>query len=294
MNLQILTHRGLEPSKNNYFTESSYESFLNQANREFGLEFDINFTKNNKIIIFHDADLDRTTQGQDKRLFANMTIREVKNIRLNGDKFCDLDELFKIIKKNEAELNALHLKGRFQEKKYLDILLNNLRKNKVILHKILIFDVRIDTARYLKSKLPQVVLAPSVAHQYDIKRYNNAVAGTLISIDEVIKNRDLFDWVWLDEWDLTNENNSIKTLYNENNFNILKNHDFKIALVSPELHATSPNLLGGEVHQSAKNIRTLKARVKEIIELEPNAICTDYPDMAQKLITQNKKVVLKK
>lgn len=288
MKMQILTHRGLDFSKENYFTESSCEAFNYQVNRGFGLEFDINFTKDNNIIIFHDIGLERITQGKDKRLFADMSLEEVKSLRLSGNKLCSLGELLEIIRSGKAEINALHLKGRLQETKYLDILLNNLKQNEDILRKIMIFDVKTDTAKYLKSSLPQVILAPSVAHQYDIKRYNDAVADTLISIDEAMKNRHLFDWVWLDEWDRISENNSTKTLYNEKNFNNLKNNDFKIALVAPELHAISPNLLGGESHQDTQNMETLKRRIDEIIKLKPDAICTDYSDMARELITQSK------
>lgn len=288
MKLQILTHRGLEPSKKDYFLESSYESFNDQMDRGFGLEFDVNFTKDDKIVIFHDAGLERITNRQNKKLISEMNLLEIKNIRLNGNKFCDLDELLEIIRNNKIEVNALHLKGRFQEKKYLNILLNQLKQNEGVLQKIIIFDVKTSVAKYIKLNLPQIILAPSVAHPYDIKRYNIAVKGTLISMEETIQNRRLFEWVWLDEWDLTDENNLTKTLYNENNFNVLRKYGFKIALVAPELHTASPNLLVGESHQGAKNMKTLKARINEIIKLKPDAICTDYPDMIKKLITQNK------
>lgn len=288
MKLQIITHRGLEPSKNNYFAESSCEAFNDQMNRGFGLEFDVNLTKNNEIIVFHDAGLERITQGQDKRLFSEISLAEIKKLKLSGNKLCGLNDLLEIIRNGKSEINAIHLKGMFQEKKYLDILLNSLKQNKDVLGKIIIFDVKTSTAKYLKSKLPQITLAPSVAHQYDIKRYSDATSGTLISINEAIRNRDLFDWVWLDEWDLTSENNTTKTLYNENNFNILKNHGFKLALVAPELHATSPNLLGGEAHQSANNMGILKIKIKKLIKLEPDAICTDYPDMVKELIDKSK------
>ena len=288
MKLQIITHRGIEPSKENYFLESSYEAFLDQSNRGFGLEFDVNFTKDNKIVFFHDAGLERITQSQDKRLFSEMNLTEIKNLRLKGNRLCDLDELLGLLRNSQAETNALHLKGKFQEKKYLDILLKNLKQDEDVLRKIIIFDVKTDTAEYLKSNLPQIILAPSVAHPYDIKRYNVAARGTLISMEEAIKNKRLFDWVWLDEWDKTDEGNKDKIFYNQKNFDLLRKHSFKIALVTPELHATSPNLLGGESHQDAKDMEKLKDRMRGIIRLKPDAICTDYPDMAKELISKSK------
>lgn len=288
MKLQILTHRGLDPSKKDYFLESSYEAFNDQTNRGFGLEFDVNFTKDDRVVISHDAGLERITNRQNKKLISEMNLWEIKNIRLNGNKFCDLDELLEIIRNNKIEVNALHLKGKFQEKKYLDILLKSLKQNKDVLGKIIIFDVKTNSAKYLKLNLPQIILAPSIAHPYDIKRYNFAVKGTLIPMEETIRNRHLFDWVWLDEWDLTNKNNSTKTLYNEKNFNTLRKYGFKIALVSPELHTALPNLLDGESHQSAKNVEKLRNRISEIIKLKPDAICTDYPDMVKELIDKSK------
>ena len=59
----------------------------------------------------------------------------------------------------------------------------------------------------------------------------------------------------------------------------------KIALVTPELHGTSPHLLAGEAHPDAPkgDTETLFKRIKEIIDLKPNAICTDYPEEVSKL-----------
>ena len=97
--------------------------------------------------------------------------------------------------------------------------------------------------------------------------------------------KNIFDWAWLDEWDRTDKNNSIKTLYNAKNFAVLKKYKFKIALVTPELHSTSPDLLGGESHQDAADHNLLFTRIKKIIKLNPDAICTDYPDRVKALIS---------
>ena len=137
--------------------------------------------------------------------------------------------------------------------------------------------------KYLKERNPKLHLASSVSHQYDIERYNGVVGGTLITIEEAIENKDLFDWVWLDEWDLTDKDGGVKSLYNKENFELLRKNNLKIALVTPELHATSPGLLGGESHQDAKDHQTLVKRLHEIITLKPDAICTDWPDLVTSL-----------
>jgi hypothetical protein len=80
------------------------------------------------------------------------------------------------------------------------------------------------------------------------------------------------------------KDNGTKLLYTKEVFNKLREANIKIGLVTPELHATSPNLLGGESHQDASSQERLFTRIKEIIKLEPDAICTDYPDLVRQLI----------
>ena len=284
MSINIITHRGLEPSAKNFPNESSFEAFKNHLNREFGIEFDVNFTRDNQIVIFHDVGLTRITGGKDKRLFADMPAKEIEAIRLeNNDRLCFLDELLDAIGGSKVSISALHLKGGFQEPEFLDILLDYLQNAGKILSRIVIFDVKVETAKYLKAKLPELNLAPSVAHPYDIKRYNQAVKGTLLSVEETIAHKDLFSWVWLDEWDLADENGRTKKFYTAETFDIFRKNGMKIALVTPELHGTSPGLLGGEAHPDAAKERLFN-RIQEIINLKPDALCADYPEEVKKLI----------
>lgn len=257
--MYILTHRGLDPTKKPYFPESSRGAFLDQLNRGYGLEFDIQFLDDGNIYISHNVSVD-----------------------LNSPNLIYLPELLNLISISSSGLSALHLKYFYQKPDYLDRLLVELEK--IDLERLVIFDVTIETAKYLKEKNPKLNLAPSVAHEYDIERFNKVVGGTLITIDEVIKNKHLFSWVWLDEWDRSLLNGDNKTLYNKENFEILRKNGFKVVLVMPELHATSPGLLGGEVHQDAKDMETLIKRMKEIIKLKPNAVCTDWPDLVSSLL----------
>lgn len=285
MDIKIITHRGLEPSAENFSSESSYEAFCNHLKRGYGIEFDINLSRDGQIPIFHDAGLQRITNGQDKRLFADMDSKEIKTARLGkGDRLCFFDELLDMIASgNQDSISALHLKGGFQELAFLNILVSYLKNAEKTLRRIIVFDTKIETAKYLKSKLPELNLAPSVAHPYDIQRYNQAVKGTLLSIKEVLVNKDLFFWVWLDEWDLTGENSGAKKFYTAETFGALKNNGLKIALVTPELHGASPGLLGGEFHPDANKER-LFVRIKEIVSLKPDALCTDYPKEVKNII----------
>lgn len=256
----VITHRGLDPARGEgYFAESSYEAFEDQLRRGFGIEFD----PRADLLVAHD-DLSRTTK--------------------NGCHTASLKQVAELISNLQAPgaISALHLKHRVQEKGVLDALLPYFENFDP--SKFFIFDATLETAAYLKEKKSALVLGASVAHPYDIECYGNATGGTLYTAEEILLRRDLFDWVTLDEWDRARANGEEKALYTAETFKQLRSAGFKICVISPELHATSPGLLGGEAHPDAKDHATLIARIKEILALSPDAICTDYPDEVQSLL----------
>jgi len=276
--MQIITHRGLEPLNKNFkYIESSKEAFINHLQKWFWLEFDINFSKDMIPFIFHDWNLSRITNWKDIRNFNELTINEILNYNLDWNSFIAFEELIKNINyyRKAWEYSALHLKSKFQEKKYIDIILKVFNKFENIESKIFIFDIKINTAQYIKFKNNKIKLLPSVSHKYDIKRYNSCTWNTLYSIEDFLNNLNLFDWVWLDEWDKKNENWE-KTLYNKEIFNIIKKENKLIWLVTPELHAKSPWLLWWEAHEDCKDLETLKLRFNKIKKLNPDFICSDY------------------
>lgn len=286
--MHIITHRGLEPSKKSYFSESSYEAFKDQLARGYGIEFDPNFIKDNRITIAHDATLSRITKGKDMRSFSELTPEEITGISLGNGRLCFFEELMELIRKSESKINAMHVKGGYQQEPFITILIDHIKKYaNDLVERFMIFDLKPEVAREMKKRIPDLHLAPSVADVYDIERYNGAVKGTLISLEDAIQmgpsGEKLYDWVWLDEWDRRAKDGSDKTFYNEKTFTALKNAGYKISLVTPELHGTSPGLLGGEAHEDAANTEKLMTRIKEIIDLKPDAICTDYPEEASQL-----------
>jgi hypothetical protein len=283
--ITIITHRGLDPGINNYYAESSFEAFKDQLNRGFGIEFDPCFIKNNRIIIVHDSTFQKISHGQSFQKISELDPKFMP-INLNHGRLCFFEELLDLIRHSSSKINALHLKGPFQSDEYLDIFVNTLKTSTLdLLDRLILFDIKPETAKILKKNISGLHMAPSVAHYYDLERYNASVAGTLISVENAIKYKleGLYDWVWLDEWDRTDKNGHDKTLYNPETFKKLKTIGYKIALVTPELHATSPGLLGGEAHPDADNHQKLIVRIKNILALKPDAVCTDYPDEVKNL-----------
>lgn len=267
----VLTHRGLDPSKKNYFGESTFEAFRDQLSRGFGLEIDIQFTKNDDIVIFH----------ANKFLGKNLPDVLDEHPELTG--LDNLLVMFKEMTKGSDQMLAMHLKSPWQEPKYLDLFLGKI--SKLDRSKFLVFDLKPEAAKYLRERDADIQLAASVAHPYDIERYNDAVGGTLISLDDIVKLRDVFDWAWLDEWDRADRGSKKKKFYTQETFDLLRKNKIKIGLVTPELHSTSPGLLGGEKHEDASDPTVLKARITEILLLDPDAVCTDYPDMAREILS---------
>ncbi|OGE16941.1 hypothetical protein A3F00_02870 [Candidatus Daviesbacteria bacterium RIFCSPHIGHO2_12_FULL_37_11] len=291
----VFTHRGLEPSKPDFFPESSFEAFEDQLSRGFGIEFDPNFCKDG-IVVWHDPTLERFSLGKDLRALHDLTVEELHGMKswntshTAEGKIPTFDEVMDLIRKSESTTNALHFKGKYQTPDDLQTLIEHLKKNSDVLSRILIFDVKPETAKTLLEAFPEIALAPSVAHQHDVDRFNSVVAETLIETDEVVQmlKDGIFGknpWVWLDEWDLTGENGGTKKLYTAEVFNKMRAAGAKIALVTPELHGTSPHLLGDEAHPDAPkgDTKTLFKRIKEIIDLNPDGICTDYPEEAKEL-----------
>lgn len=280
----IITHRGLEPSNPNFYSESSLEAFQNHLNRGFNIEFDPNPTKDG-IIVMHDATLERPTGGRDKRPVAELTTEEILQIPLANGRIPTFNEVMDLIRKSDSTINALHLKARFQTPEILEKVMEALSRHSDIFAKLLIFNVKPETARVLKREFPTLRLAHSVAHSYDISRYNESVGNTLITEEEVLQlaSEGIVDSVWGDEWDLTGENGATKKLYTPEFFKKLHEAGLFVALVTPELHGTSPGLYGGESHPDSKDLPTLMERIKQIKNAGADYFCTDYPEEVSRL-----------
>ena len=285
--IQIITHRGLEPGRHVYRLESSLEGFVDQLSRGFGLEFDLRITKDKKVVVMHDDTLTRITQGKDVREIRSLTSHEIVGMDFNGYHITTLDVLLRLIKERQANniVSVVHIKSGVQRKEDLDVILSYFKNSDT--KQLYLFDTTLETAHYLKERNPALQIAPSVSLSHDIHRYGGITGETLLSLEEVLANKELFDGVWLDEWDLIDEGGGTKKLYTEDVFNTFRSQGFWIGLVTPELHATSPGLIGGESHSDAESFDTLVPRLKEIIALKPDAMCTDYPDYVVDLITSS-------
>lgn len=266
--------------------ESSIEALRAQLKRGYGLEFDVRRTADDRLVVIHDGNLKRASGGLDSREIASVPLAELLAMDFNGSHLASFPQVLSAVKRLQAPgaVSAIHLKHGSQDESTLGLIVDELRAAALDPGSFVVFDVSIRTAEYLKSQIPELRLTPSVAHPYDIQRYNGVVGGTLLSVEEVLAHKELFYGVWLDEWDLADENGGKKKLYTKELFDQLHEEGLWVALVTPELHGTSPGLLGGEAHEDAKPFETLAERLREIVACGPDAVCTDYPDYVRGLI----------
>ena len=75
---EMYAHRGLHDAKTAY--ENSVSAFKRAADRSMGVEFDVQLTKDNKLVVFHDNNLSRMT-GIDTTI-AEHTYEELKQYKL--------------------------------------------------------------------------------------------------------------------------------------------------------------------------------------------------------------------
>ena len=275
--IQILSHRGIDALDTPLLVESTKEAFVEQLHRGFGIEFDLVPLADGEIVISHDRDLSRITNSKTSLSLESLSYREIKNIKGLPGSLITLHELSDLILNSSARLHALHLKAFWQSPELLSRLVAYLKKIPKLHDRILIFDALPQSASLLKSELPDIACGASITHPYDKARFNQVVGGTLLTLEELSSHQDLYSWAWLDEWDLKDIDGGTKVLYRDETFERIRNYSMRIAIVSPELHATSPGLLGGEAHPDGLLQEKLFARIESILKSDIDLICTDYP-----------------
>ena len=87
-------HRGLF---NERIPENSIKAFENAIKNDFAIELDIQFTKDKKIIVFHDYTLERLTG--DKRNISDLTYEEIQKLNLlnTNEKVPLLEEVLELV-----------------------------------------------------------------------------------------------------------------------------------------------------------------------------------------------------
>ena len=149
MNNLIVAHRGIYNNIN--IPENSILAFKKALKYNYSIELDIQMTKDNVIVVFHDNNLERMTKINNK--ISNMTYNEIKSIYLlsTKEKIPTLEEVLKLID-NKVLIN-IEIKYDKKYKLMIDNLINLLNKYKGN-YLVQSFDYKV--LLYLKNKYPNI------------------------------------------------------------------------------------------------------------------------------------------
>ncbi|MEM2956115.1 MAG: glycerophosphodiester phosphodiesterase family protein [Candidatus Pacearchaeota archaeon] len=169
----IFSHRGCGFNKE----ENSIEGFSEAFKKNFSLELDVRKTKDNFLVISHDADLKRVG-GIDKKI-CTINYYEIKKIIPKFSEVCKKI----VVPYSKNNLIAVHLKTK--EKKiikevYAEISSNNLERN------FFIFDILKEDIDYARNLNKNIKIGLSIGE----KR-----ASESVYLWEDLKNKN-FEIVW--------------------------------------------------------------------------------------------------
>ena len=114
----IIAHRGVHDNKST--PENSIKAFYKAVIKKYPIELDIQLTKDNEIVVFHDKNLKRMT-GLDKDV-EDLTLDEIKKLKLldTREHIPRLDEVLKLV--NGKVLIDIEIKPCKNYKKVCNIL----------------------------------------------------------------------------------------------------------------------------------------------------------------------------
>ena len=127
-------------------TKKSFKKAL-KLNTE-GVEFDVRFTKDKKIIVIHDEDLKRVANNSN--LIKDLTLKEIKKIKQrNGDGILTLEDALKIL--NNKCVYKIDLKEKGIEEKVIKFI-----KKRHIEKRVIITTDFFSVARKIKKEYPDL------------------------------------------------------------------------------------------------------------------------------------------
>lgn len=122
----IIAHRGVHNNKD--IPENSMLAFKKAIDRKYAIEFDVEITKDDKLVIHHDDNLKRMTNID--KLVSDMTLDEIKKIRLLGtnEAIPTLSEVLDLV--DGKVFLDIEIKSTRQVKKVVDLVLKELENYK--------------------------------------------------------------------------------------------------------------------------------------------------------------------
>lgn len=156
---KIIAHRGI--FDNEKIVENTLESFQKAIECHYAIEFDVQLTKDNRLVVFHDDDLKRLANRND--IVQNMDSSELTRIKLlNTNQTIPYLKDVLTLNHNQV-LMDIEIKPTKRIKETVSYLMKELTKEKNYV--IISFDPRI--IRYIKKNYPKVETGLLIHSKYD-------------------------------------------------------------------------------------------------------------------------------
>ncbi len=189
LNRNIVAHRGIHNNKE--IPENSLAAFKQALKLNYPIELDVQLTKDNTLVVFHDYNLKRLTNKD--LILQQATYDDLKKISLlnTTEKIPTLKEVLNLI--NSKVLLDIEIKNTKRIKETCDILLSELRNyNNYILKS---FNPLI--VKYLKVHYPEIETGYLITNNYKHAIYNilltNKFTIELTNSDFLAINKELLN-----------------------------------------------------------------------------------------------------
>jgi len=209
MKYKIIAHRGINHKTYGENTYLSLKKALYQSNIE-GIEFDIRLTKDNKIVICHDSNITRVSNGN--VIIEHKTLKELKQYNFGKKIYQTIPTLDKILDINSNKLFLIEIKTNHNEKIFANILYKYLINYKDKNIYIMSFNKKV--LNYLKKIDNTLNIGIIYLFKRNIKLKYNFYCINHNFITKKLKDKILNKHKQLFLWTI-NSNNDIKNLKNK-------------------------------------------------------------------------------
>lgn len=174
-------HRGAK----GYEPENTIKSFKKAISLGVdAIEFDVRKTKDGKLVIFHDKKVDKLTEG--KGLVNNLTLDEIKELRVQGEEILTLQEALNFIGKKVKKIFVELKESGFETEVLKEIKKRKLEDRVIVIS--FLKDV-LKTVRKLNKKIETGLIY--VRHKNPIKTVLSLGANYLVAFYRFIHTRDI-------------------------------------------------------------------------------------------------------
>ena len=188
------THRG-HHTMDQSVPENTLQAFKRSMDHAYGIELDVQLSKDGVVYVFHDDDLKRLFG--DERLFESMLSEEIDRLRLNGEKIPRFQEVLELVSGRVPWIVELKSCKRYRQ---LSDKTMNLLKHYQGTYVVESFDPRVIV--YFRRKYPEIIRGFLIMEtkRYDKPKLAHVLTSLFLNLfmrcDFIAIEKKLYDKHW--------------------------------------------------------------------------------------------------